>query len=146
MKKLIGVGLLLSLLLVACSSESSEPVEEETKVSTEETKKDEPTQEELNAQLKEEATKANFVELNSDDTEKGQKIFTVGTIDVVIKEGMLGEFSFTTEEDEGYGMYTVVNVMGTEVTKGDKVKIYGVYDGKDESGFPIINATIIEQL
>lgn len=144
MKKLIGLVLLSSLFMVACSSnEASESVNEET--NTEVTEVDsEVTQEDLDAKLKEEATQADFVELNSDDAETGKKVFAEGTVETVTTDGTMGEFTLTTSEGDGSGMYTIVNVMGTEVLEGDTVTIYGVYEGKDDLGFPMINATVIE--
>jgi colicin import membrane protein len=134
-------------LLVGCSSESSSDTEKKDEPKQEEVKQDEgPTQEELDAQLKEEAVQADFVELNSDEAETGKKVFTEGVIDSIAKEGMLGEFTLTTEEGEGVGMYTVVDVMGSDLVKeGTNIKVYGVYEGKDDLGFPKINATVIEQ-
>jgi colicin import membrane protein len=126
--------LLAAGLLVGCSSETNEPIKEETKETS-----TEPSQDELNMNLKEEATQADFVELNGEEL-TGKKVFADGEVTNIAKEGMLGEFTLTTSD----GMYTVINMMGTEVSEGDSVKIYGVTDGKDSTGFPKINATIIE--
>lgn len=143
MKKIFVVGL-AALFLSACS-DTEEKTESVEPTVQEEPETNEPTQAELDAQLKEEATQANFVELNSDDAEQDKKVFAEGEITNIEKEGSLGVFTLTTEETSGDGMYTV-NVLATDVdfAKGDQVKVYGTYSGKDDLGFPVITATIIE--
>jgi colicin import membrane protein len=132
-----SLGIILGLsLLVGCSSEASEPVEKEVK----EEEHTLPTQEELNDQLKEDAKQAAFAKLNSRES-TGEKVFTEGEVTNIAKEGMLGEFTLTTSD----GMFTIGNMLGTEISEGDNVKVYGVTNGKDATGFPVIDATIIEQ-
>ncbi|MGG3623878.1 hypothetical protein ABES25_10035 [Bacillus gobiensis] len=144
-----GSLLFLSFTLSACTSnEESASAEPYQPDDTEEVSKkdDEPTQEEINAKLKEEATQASFVELNSDSAELDKKIFIDGEVAVVLKEGTLGSFTVNTEEKEGSGIYTVNDYsMMDQVTAGDKVKVYGTYSGKAEDGSPLINATIVER-
>jgi colicin import membrane protein len=130
-KKWLGALLGLSLLM-GCSA--NEPTEEAT------AEESGPTQEELDAQLKDEATAADFVELNSDDAETGKKVYAEGTVDVILEEGVIQSLSFSTDD----GMYTLANASGTKVSEGDQVKVYGVYSGKDETGIPKIDVSIIE--
>jgi colicin import membrane protein len=134
-KKWLGAVFCISLL-VGCSSEASEPVKEETK----EVEHTLPTQDELNDQLKEDAKQADFAKLNSRES-TGEKVFAEGEVTNIAKEGMLGEFTLTTSD----GMFTIGNMLGTEISEGDNVKVYGVTNGKDATGFPVIDATIIEQ-
>jgi colicin import membrane protein len=130
------LGIILGLsLLVGCSSEASDTVDKKVKEES-----NEPTQEELDAQLKEEAVQADFVKLNSDGS-TGEKVFAEGEVTNITKEGTLGEFTLTTLD----GMFTIGNMLGTEISEGDNVKVYGATNGKDDTGFPVINATIIEQ-
>ena len=128
--------------LVACTEEEKLSTKEVTKTDE---KSNEPSQDELDAQLKEDAVQADFVKLNSDEATKGEKVFAEGEITNISKEGVLGEFTLTTEEKDGSGMYMIkVLAAEAEFTKGDQVKIFGITEGKDDLGFPIINATILE--
>ena len=143
MKKLFYIGALSALLLAACGGEEATPKEdtpvEETSVET-----NEPTQEELNAQLKEEATAIDFVAANGGEIAENAKVTVKGVVKVIFSEGVAGKFSLTTTEGEGFGVYTIVNLSMTEPVEGNEVTIYGTFDGKDESGIPQIVATIIE--
>ncbi|WP_054948989.1 hypothetical protein [Numidum massiliense] len=159
---LLSIFLVFSLVLVACgdSSDEAEPGDEveagetaadvdgsddDSSEQEDESDDPDPEQEKLNEQLKKEAVEANFVELNSDDAEDGKKVFAVGEITNIQEEGKLGKFTLTTEEENGNGMYTVNSMtVRYEPKESDRVKVYGSYDGKDETGMPIITATIIE--
>ena len=143
MKKLFYIGALSALLLAACGGEEATP-KEDTPVEETSGESNEPTQEELNAQLKEEATAISFVAANAGEVPKNAKVTLKGVVKVIFSEGVAGKFSFTTTEGEGYGVYTIVNLSMTEPVEGNKVTIYGTFDGKDESGIPQIVATIIE--
>lgn len=159
MKKFLALFIITILALITACGENEEPAEEanaDVEVEANEnaegvtegskdSKESEPTQEELNEQLKAEAVQADFVELNNDNAEENKKVFSVGEVTHIAKEGMLGEFTLTTEEDDGYGMYTISNFTEVEVAEGDNVKVYGVTSGKDDLGVPVINATIIEK-
>ena len=119
------IVLFVLIMFVGCGNSQGEPTD---------IKKEEPTQAELDAELRKEAVRADFVELNSEgeDAEIGKKVFAEGVIDVVMSEGVGGEFSLSTKEGEGYGIYTVVNISSNKIREGDTVKIWGVFDGKDE--------------
>lgn len=161
--KVLLSGLLLSgvFVLSACGSDDVEevsgdstPVEEVTrpplsdaaKQVLEAGKENEPTQEELNVKLKEEATQADFVELNVDNPPIDKKVFAAGTITFVNDSGLGGTFTLTTEEEKGIGIYTIFNLTSDfEVQEGQYVTIYGtVSPDKSEDGSPQITATIIE--
>ena len=147
MKKLFYIGALSALLLAACGGEEATPKGDTPAVQTNaevEEKSDAPTQEELNAQLKEEATAIDFVAANAGEVPKDAKVTLKGVVKVIFSEGVAGKFSFTTTEDNGYGAYTIVNLSMTEPVEGNEVTIYGTFDGKDESGIPQIVAIIIE--
>lgn len=141
MKKLL-IAIVSLVIISGCSSEPKETVKKVPEVSQ---KNNEPTQDELNEKLKSEAVRADFVELNGGKAEMNKRVFAVGEVTIVIKEGSMGEFTLTTVDGDGYGMYTVKNVLGTEVNEGDQVKVYGPFTGKDDLGFPTISATIIEK-
>jgi len=146
LKKII---LLAALLLSACSSEEevtkkSEPADEtnvEQKVNNEDL-----SQEEINEKLKEEATRADFVELDVDNPPIGKKVFIDGKVSV-LTEGTIDSFTLTSEEGTAYGMYKVIliNTTNEEYTSGDQVRVFGSVKGKDEIGMPEISATILEK-
>ena len=143
MKKLFYIGALSALLLAACGGEEADP-KGDTPVEETSGESNEPTQEELNAQLKEEATTIGFVAANAGEVPKNAKVTLKGVVKVIFSEGVAGKFSVTTTEGEGYGVYKIVNLSMTEPVEGNEVTIYGTFDGKDESGIPQIVATIIE--
>lgn len=143
MKKL-SLLLAATLLLAACSdTEDAEPVEVEGTV--EDTATAEPSQDELNAQLKEEATEIEFVKANGDEVEEGAKIKATGEISNLVDDTMMA-FTLTTKEGEGSGMYSIkgFNTTDASVEEGQSVTVYGTYAGKNDSGMPEINLTIIE--
>ena len=144
MKKLFYIGALSALLLAACGDEEDATPKEDTPVVETAGETNEPTQEELNAQLKEEATAIDFVAANGGEIAKNTKVKTTGVVKVISSEGVGGEFMLTTTEGEGFGVYTIVNLSMTETAEGNEVTIYGTFAGKDDAGMPKIVATIIE--
>lgn len=142
MKKLIFTLIALLLFIAACNSDNDKP---ETSV---EPTTNEPTQEELNEQLKEEAIEADIIQINGDEVEEGTKLKATGEISVY-KEGLgpLGkDFMLTTEEGNGHGIYQIINMDANDTTIQEEqtVTVYGTYYGKDESGTPQITVTVIE--
>jgi hypothetical protein len=132
------------LLLAACGEEeATEPVEVEGTV--EDTATSEPSQEELNTQLKEEATEIDFVQANAGEIEEGTKVKATGEVSNLVDDTLM-EFTLTTEEGDGSGMYSVkgFNTTDAAIEEGQTVTVYGTYDGKDDSGMPSIALTIIE--
>ncbi|MFS0878254.1 hypothetical protein [Solibacillus isronensis] len=142
MKKLLWISALSALLLAACGDETKEEPKVET--SSEQVESMEPTQEELNAQLKKDATAIDFVAANGDEIEANTKVTISGKVSNVASQDVGGTFTVTTTENDGVGMYTVENYAMAEIVDGSTVTVYGVYKEKDESGFPTITATIIE--
>lgn len=147
MKKLFYIGALSVLLLAACGEEEAKPKEdtpvEEANNGAEE-KSDSPTQEELNAKLKAEATAIDFVAANGGEIAEKTKVTITGKVTTVMSEGVGGVFTVTTTEGDGVGMYTIENYSMTETAEDKEVTIYGTFAGKDEAGMPKIVATIIE--
>ncbi|QTD40436.1 hypothetical protein [Sporosarcina sp. Te-1] len=142
MKK-IFVLMLTALLLTACGSnesEKEEPValEKDSQVST-------PSQEELDAKLKEEAKEYSFVELNSDEVAKDEKVKLTGEVSAVSGSGVNSTFTLTTKENDGVGMFSVKNFSLEDIADGNTVTIYGTYNGKNDVSMPEIVATIIEK-
>lgn len=144
MKKALLASLLGISFLVGCSSDdAAEPVEETKQDVAKDT--NEPTQEELDTKLKEESVPANFVELNIDNPKEGKKVTATGEVGVIYSDGVGGTFSLTTNEDNGFGMYTITNLSLTTVEEGQTVTIYGTTTAeKADDGTPQITATIIE--
>lgn len=150
-RKLKNIILFVSILvlLVGCSDnkEVSQQKNEETAEVFETSGPTQPTQEELNEEMKSDAVQANFVELNVDDPPNGKRIFAEGEVSILTKD-VLDEFILTTTEGDGYGMYKVIlaNTTDNEYNEGDIVRIYGAVNGKDEDGIPKITATILEMV
>ena len=143
MKKLFYVGALSALLLAACGGEEATP-KGDTPVEETSGESAEPTQEELNAQLKEEATAIDFVAANGGEIAEKTKVTITGKVGTVMSEGVGGVFTVSTTEGDGAGMYTIENYSMTETAEGAEVTIYGTFAGKDASGIPKIIATIVE--
>lgn len=151
MKKLFYIGVLSTLLLTACGEEEKAAPKEETPAAEEKEASDKvaetkgPTQEELNEKMRKEAIKLEFVAANSDEVAKNTKVTISGKVSNIDKEGVGGKFTVTTNEGDGYGMYTVVNLTLEDVSMDSEVTVYGTFDGSDpDVGFPTIIATIIE--
>lgn len=150
MKKLIYIGALSALLLAACSEEEKATPKEEAPVSEEKETSDKvaetkgPSQEELNEKMRSEAIKLDFVKANGGEVEQDTKVTISGKVTNITEEGVGGTFTVTTKESDGYGMFSVKNFTLKDVTADSEVTVYGVFDGKDELGFPTISATIIE--
>lgn len=144
MKKLFYIGALSALLLAACGGEEEGTPKEDTPVVETARETNEPTQEELNAQLKEEATAIDFVAANGGEIAEKTKVTITGKVGTVMSEGVGGVFTVSTTEGDGAGMYTIENYSMTETAEDAEVTIYGTFDGKDESGIPQIVAIIIE--
>jgi hypothetical protein len=114
--------LLVAFALVGCSSEEEKAAES----------------------FKESTNKADFVRLN-EDSEMKKRVNLSGEVTFV--DG--GEFTVTTEEKDGKGVYSVVmdsNYPLYEAKKGDNVKVYGVVDGKNEKNNMImVTARYVEE-
>ncbi|WP_212680074.1 hypothetical protein, partial [Salmonella enterica] len=64
----------------------------------------EPSQEELNAEMKAEATKIDFVTANAGEYGEQDRLYAEGEVSSLTKDTM-DTFILTTEEGEGSGMY-----------------------------------------
>ncbi len=158
MKKIISllIGIVVCLSFIGCGNTSSkQQSNERTKQTTQKkTDKKEPTQAELNAQLKKDATKADFVQLNGhEDQYKDKKVYVEGTVSFISQAGAPGrEFTMSVQEGNGYGDYGITSLdtehnynIGKDIVEGNKVKIYGTVEGKNSEGMPHIVAIIIEK-
>lgn len=149
MKKAFVIILTTSFLLIACGGNEETAKEEKPKEEVVEDQKtnDDQSQEELNTQLKQEATKADFVELNVDNPPEGKKVFIDGEVSSLIRDDSINEFILTSKENDGYGMYKIilVNSSDADFNEGDQVRIYGGVKGKDDIGTPEILASILEK-
>lgn len=153
MKKLISIILvtLFTLGLVSCSQSKQEANTTSTNSTQSQASKNEPTQEELNAKLKSEAVKADFVTINGHESEvSGKKVFSEGQISAVDNEGkydLFKGFTISQKEGDGFGIYYVYNLTDDKsFENGDQVKIYGtVNKEKSKLGMSVIVATVIEK-
>jgi hypothetical protein len=148
MKRILLLILVIGILLLsACGTPTTAPPDEALPTPPP-TATAEPTQEELDARLKEEAVKADFVELNCNhEANMYKRIYAEGEVGVIMDEGLLGNFYLSQEEGEGYGMYNVFNfdLDAPNLSEGDWVIIWGIFGGKNEFLLPKIFATIIEK-
>lgn len=142
---LLGAVIITGGLLAGCGDE--EKVVKEEKVDQTESKEQaEPTQAEKDAKLKEAAVEADFVELNVDSPPVGKEVFLTGEV-ILTSESELGEaLSVTTEEKDGTGMYTILNMSDVTVEMGKTYKVYGSVIGKKaDDGTTQILGEIIEE-
>ena len=109
---------------------------------------DEPTQEELDSNLKKEAVEADFIKINGGEW-KNKKVFEQGKIsNIDVKDPMI-TFSLTAKDKNGMAMYkiatfkTLPNV--AKFNEGDIVKIYGTVGEAGADGIPKIDATIVSK-
>jgi hypothetical protein len=121
-----------ALVLGACGGEQAEDGQ-----STE-------VEQETEEGLKDEAVEIDFVAANDDSVPAGTIVKAEGTASPVTGTDIGDEFILTTEESTGEGTYLVSNNSTVEVQDGQKITVYGSFDGKTESGSPKITATIIE--
>ncbi|HBV97802.1 MAG TPA: hypothetical protein DEF36_12255 [Desulfotomaculum sp.] len=147
MKRMV-LMLILLLALTACGNTpvaQQTPAPQPKPTTTSEASK--PTQTELDAKLKKEAAQANFIELNSSpEKNKDKRVYAKGGISAPAPDGW--EFTLSTKEGNGNGMYSVKNLSRIfDIKAGEEVKIYGTFSGKDsKTGMPIITATILEKV
>ena len=103
----------------------------------------EPTQEEINEQIKAEAVEIDFIKAQAAEYAKYARVKATG--EVKLKDDL--NFVLSTEEGDGHGLYDITYLNTTEVQfeDGDIVTVYGSYDGPDgREDLPIIRVTIIE--
>lgn len=152
MKKVILVTLFSSaFILAACGSDDevsgATEVVDDNAIQKETPQEEEVSQEELNEALKEEATAIDFIAANGGEISKNEKVKLEGEISVLSATGIRGgDFTLTTTEGDGFGMYNVINMNTVEIPiqEGDEVTVYGVFNGKDSMGMPEITAIIVE--
>jgi hypothetical protein len=114
----------------------------------------EPTQEEINEKIKKEAVKADFVRLNGHESEPKNKylrVFIEGEISNVRYEytdiDPFPHFLISQKEKDGYGLYHITNILNIKNLKdGDKVKVYGVVEGKTKDYSIKVSAPVIEKI
>lgn len=146
--------ILICFIFVGCGSSkatSSARKSNESSTSTKApSKKNQPTQAELNTKFKAEAIKADLVQINEyEDAYKNKKVYVEGKVYAVNYEGDINEvpnFTLWQLEGNGYGVYTIINHINVKGLKhGDTVKVWGTLEGKSKSGAPNIVAAIIER-
>jgi hypothetical protein len=108
-------------------------------------------EEKFEQDYKESTTKADFVELNTNEKDNLKKPFHLtGEISSVGD----GDFTVTTQEGDGFGIYSVVihadfwDYIDPDFKAeiGDKITVYGDYSGKDlHDGMLNITAKYIEE-
>lgn len=151
MKKFISLlfVIFLSFEINGCGKTSTISTNNDKKASTEQ-KMNDPTQEELNQQLKKEAIKADFVKLNGHNSEnKNLKVFAegkIGTVDYTNVMDDVPSFVLIQKEGDAFGNYHIKNILNVKDLKdGENVIIYGTVDGTDNMHKVSIIATVIEK-
>ena len=82
-----------------------------------------------------------FLNIKENQIPRGEKIYVIGKVSGFVDVNK-SEFTLATEEKDENGIIKIK--VGTEMNmkEGDKAKIYGIYEGKDRSGVPILNGHI----
>lgn len=153
MKRIANIILisLLSLSIVGCGNDKSASkvnVDSSKSISQSEKQvaKPEQSQDDLNKEIKSKAEKADFVKINGGEW-KSKEVFVEGEITLESSSKILPEFTVTTKEGNGFGMYSVVILDTSKVDnykKGSQVKVYGKVLDKNDLGMPQISGNVIE--
>jgi hypothetical protein len=115
-------------------------------------KDSDPTQEDIDDALRNEAVKANFVEINAGNW-KSKKVYAEGEVSALdTSNRAMYQFTLAMKENGGYGIYlikaftTLPNNAALDIlNNGDTIRVYGTVSGKDENtSMPIISVTVIE--
>lgn len=107
------------------------------------------TQEELNNEIKAKAVKAEFTKINSGEW-TNKEVYIEGEISFEpINDEILSEMLVTVEEDEGFGVYTVLIIDRSNIDKllnGTKIRVYGKCRKDETTGMPALSGNVIEFL
>jgi hypothetical protein len=146
---LFAVGLGMATVNIYNAVDESETTAVEvSEESSDEESASEPTQEELNQQLKENAQKGDFVEINGGQVEEGEQIYLEGTVSLVTTDSTaMPEYDFKPDDSSGGGYYAIKDLSLNGVpAEGEKLKIYGTYSGKqDGTGIPQLTVIVVEE-
>lgn len=132
MVKKLSIAVILGLVLVVGGIKVFDIVQanKEAKLDREWAEQKAKDEAEKIEEIKREATKANFVELNSGATELlAKKVFVEGKVSFIDTTTVPKTFTLTSTEDNGYGMYTITfydEAVGDLITDGDTVKVFGL--------------------
>ncbi|HEY8804593.1 MAG TPA: hypothetical protein VIM42_05695 [Clostridium sp.] len=148
--KFLVATMVIGVILSGCSSKPVTKVVDTAKPVATQKSSSKPTQADLDAKLKAVAVKADFVKLNGHESEnKDLKVKVTGKVSVVDntkKIELFDCFQLTTKEGDGYGRYTIINVLSTPVAEGDTVTAYGtVNEEKSGYGGTGITSTVVEK-
>lgn len=152
MVKKLSIAVILGLVLVVGGIKVFDIVQanKEAKLDREWAEQKAKDEAEKIEEIKREATKANFVELNSGATELlAKKVFVEGKVSFIDTTTVPKTFTLTSTEDNGYGMYTITfydEAVGDLITDGDTVKVFGLAMGSSDLGMPKITCEAIEKL
>lgn len=88
-----------------------------------------------------------FMKANAGEYNGDEPLFATGEVSLLNDENVHISFNLTTESDDGYGYYAVegFNISDSEFSDGDTVTVYGMYDGKNDMGMPVIYTTYVEK-
>ncbi len=96
------------------------------------------------------AVEADFVKINAGEWE-GKFVKAVGEVSLIkLKTDQIIIFDLTTQEGDGYGVYSVeaafnVGEIERDIAEGDRVVVYGTVEKPNDLMMPVIGASIIEK-
>lgn len=101
-------------------------------------------------EIKREATRADFVELNAGKIETiAKKVFIEGEVSFIETKTIPKSFTLTSKEGDGFGMYNITfydEEISNTIKEGDMVKVFGLHMGKSNLGMPRVTCEAIENL
>ena len=120
---------------------------EQTQIDTQSSEPSQKSQEEINEQMRENAIEADFIKINGNEW-KDKDVFATGKVSFVEVSEPAINFTLTTTEGDGFGVYSIFtfSTLVGEVLDGSTVKIYGIVGDRNKLGMPSITATIIETI
>jgi len=95
---------------------------------------------EQNNKLKKNAKPADFAKVNGNEVEEGTELYVEGNVKIINDEED-PQFDLDTKD----GVYRVKSYSSSAVQEGERVKVYGTYEGKTDNGIPILDAPVIEK-
>ncbi|WP_346917356.1 hypothetical protein [Clostridium sp.] len=152
MKKVLLILICLSVVItsmVGCNKSSKNSKKDESNVTqVEESLEDN----NVNIDIRDTAIQVQGSQVESGELE-GEKVFAVGVVSSIDSSGEnmdKASFIITQNEGEDTKSYVVtwelgkLNFQSLQISDGDVVKIYGVLEGKNKEGMPIIKSSLMD--
>ena len=119
----------------------------ESEIEEDQDQDEENDKEEVATNIKDGSIELVFAEANNDRVEKGTHVHLLARIETISGTKILDEITISTKEDDGDGIYTLINYSNRDFAfnEGDLINIWGTYQGKGEDGIPRIYGLHIEK-